>query len=44
MNTDESAEIRKVGSRVDNVKEEAWQEIRSGPGAALRGHFLLSSD
>jgi uncharacterized protein (TIGR00369 family) len=35
------ADVRKVGRRVANVHVEAWQEERSAPVAALRGHFLL---
>jgi uncharacterized protein (TIGR00369 family) len=38
------ADLRKVGRRVANVHVEAWQEARDAPIAALRGHFLLSSD
>ena len=37
------AEIKKVGRRIANVQVEAWQEARSKPIAALRGHFLLTS-
>jgi len=36
------ADLRKVGRRIANVHVEAWQEQRSEPVAALRGHFLLS--
>jgi uncharacterized protein (TIGR00369 family) len=36
------ADLRKVGRRIANVHVEAWQEARSHPVAALRGHFLLS--
>ena len=36
------ADVRKVGRRIANVHVEAWQEQRSSPVAALRGHFLLS--
>ncbi len=36
------ADVRKVGRRIANVHVEAWQETRSSPVAALRGHFLLS--
>lgn len=36
------ADLRKVGRRIANVHVEAWQEDRSQPFAALRGHFLLS--
>jgi len=38
------ADLRKVGRRIANVTVEAWQEARSSPIAALRGHFMLSSD
>jgi uncharacterized protein (TIGR00369 family) len=38
------ADLRKVGRRIANVHVEAWQEDRAKPFAALRGHFLLSSD
>ena len=38
------ADVRKVGRRIANVHVEAWQDDRSQPFAALRGHFLLSSD
>ena len=36
------ADVRKVGRRVANVHVEMWQEARSSPVAALRGHFLLA--
>jgi uncharacterized protein (TIGR00369 family) len=36
------ADVRKVGRRIANVHVEAWQEERSAPVAALRGHFMLS--
>ena len=36
------ADVRKVGRRIANVHVEAWQETRSLPVAALRGHFMLS--
>ncbi|MEO8811783.1 MAG: PaaI family thioesterase [Caulobacteraceae bacterium] len=36
------ADVRKVGRRIANVHVEAWQEARSIPVAALRGHFMLS--
>ena len=36
------ADVRKLGRRVANVHVEAWQEARSSPVAAIRGHFLLS--
>lgn len=42
MTTFARADLRKVGRRVANVHVEAWQEARSHPVAALRGHFLLS--
>ena len=38
------AELRKVGKRIANVHVEAWQEQRSQPVAALRGHFLLTRE
>lgn len=38
------ADLRKVGRRIANVHVEAWQEARSHPIAALRGHFLLAAD
>jgi uncharacterized protein (TIGR00369 family) len=38
------AELRKVGRRIANVHVEAWQEKRSEPVAALRGHFLLARE
>jgi uncharacterized protein (TIGR00369 family) len=38
------ADLRKVGRRIANVHVEAWQDDRDKPFAALRGHFLLSSD
>jgi uncharacterized protein (TIGR00369 family) len=44
MTTYARADLRKVGRRVANVHVEAWQETRSSPVAALRGHFLLSAD
>ena len=36
------ADVKKVGRRIANVHVEAWQETRSNPIAALRGHFLVS--
>jgi uncharacterized protein (TIGR00369 family) len=36
------ADVRKVGRRIANVHVEAWQDARSQPIAALRGHFMLS--
>ena len=36
------AEVKKVGRRIANVQVEAWQDSRSAPIAALRGHFLVS--
>jgi uncharacterized protein (TIGR00369 family) len=42
MTTYARADVRKVGRRIANVHVEAWQEQRSSPIAALRGHFLLS--
>ena len=44
MTTYARADLRKVGRRIANVHVEAWQEERDHPVAALRGHFLLSSD
>jgi len=38
------ADLRKVGRRIANVHVEAWQEARSQPVAALRGHFMLAED
>lgn len=38
------ADLRKVGRRIANVHVEAWQEKRSEPVAALRGHFLLARE
>jgi uncharacterized protein (TIGR00369 family) len=38
------ADLRKVGRRIANVHVEAWQEQRDRPVAALRGHFMLSTD
>ncbi len=38
------ADLRKVGRRIANVTVEAWQESRSSPIAALRGHFMLSGE
>ena len=37
------AEVRKIGRRIANVHVDAWQEDPTQPFAALRGHFLLSS-
>lgn len=42
MTTYARADLRKVGRRIANVHVEAWQEQRSSPIAALRGHFLLA--
>jgi uncharacterized protein (TIGR00369 family) len=36
------AEVVKLGRRIANVRVEAWQEARSSPVAALRGHFMLA--
>jgi uncharacterized protein (TIGR00369 family) len=44
MTTYARAELRKVGRRIANVHVEAWQEARSQPIAALRGHFLLARE
>lgn len=38
------ATLRRVGRRVANIDVEAWQDARSHPIAALRGHFLLGPD
>ena len=35
------ADLRKVGRRIANVHVEAWQDTRTAPVAALRGHFML---
>jgi uncharacterized protein (TIGR00369 family) len=35
------AAITRQGSRVANVRVEAWQERRSAPIATLHGHFLI---
>ncbi|XBQ16118.1 MAG: PaaI family thioesterase [Oceanicaulis sp.] len=35
------ASITRQGSRVANVRVEAWQERRSAPIATLHGHFLI---
>ena len=42
MTTYARAEVKKVGRRIANVHVEAWQDARSSPIAALRGHFLVS--
>ncbi|MGH6992709.1 MAG: PaaI family thioesterase [Caulobacteraceae bacterium] len=42
MSTWAQADVRKIGRRIANVHVEAWQDRRSAPVAALRGHFLLS--
>ncbi|MGH6986931.1 MAG: PaaI family thioesterase [Caulobacteraceae bacterium] len=42
MSTWAKADVRKIGRRIANVHVEAWQDRRSAPVAALRGHFLLS--
>jgi uncharacterized protein (TIGR00369 family) len=44
MTTYARADLRKVGRRVANIHVEAWQDSRSSPVAALRGHFLLAGD
>lgn len=36
------AHVTKIGRRIANVHVEAWQDERSRPIAALRGHFLVS--
>ncbi|HWE99655.1 MAG TPA: PaaI family thioesterase [Caulobacteraceae bacterium] len=38
------ADLRKIGRRIANVHVEAWQDARSAPVAALRGHFMLSPE
>ncbi len=38
------ARLNKVGRRIANVHVEAWQEQRSAPIAALRGHFLVQPE
>jgi len=38
------ARITKLGRRVVNVHAEAWQDTNAKPIAALRGHFLVSSE
>ena len=42
LDTYARAWVKKVGRRIANVQVEAWQDSRSNPIAALRGHFLLS--
>ena len=42
MDTYARAHINRVGRRIANVQVEAWQEERSRPIAALRGHFMLT--
>lgn len=39
-----SAIVFKQGSRVANVRVEAWQEDREKPIAALHGHFLTAAN
>jgi uncharacterized protein (TIGR00369 family) len=36
------ARILKLGRRAANLAVEAWQEDRTAPIAALRGHFLIT--
>jgi uncharacterized protein (TIGR00369 family) len=36
------ARILKLGRRAANLAVEAWQEDKSAPIAALRGHFLIT--
>lgn len=38
------ASVTRQGSRVANVRVEAWQERRAAPVAALHGHFLIKPD
>ena len=38
------AAITRQGSRVANVRVEAWQDRRAAPIAALHGHFLIKPD
>jgi uncharacterized protein (TIGR00369 family) len=35
------ARILKLGRRAANIAVEAWQEDRTSPVAALRGHFMI---
>lgn len=35
------ASVTRQGSRVANVRVEAWQDRRAAPVAALHGHFLI---
>lgn len=42
LDTYARALIKKAGRRIANVQVEAWQEARTAPIAALRGHFLLT--
>ena len=35
------ASITRQGSRVANVRVDAWQERRASPIASLHGHFLI---
>ena len=44
MTTYARADLRKIGRRIANIHVEAWQEERSSPIAALRGHFLLRAE
>ncbi|HZC16056.1 MAG TPA: PaaI family thioesterase [Caulobacteraceae bacterium] len=37
------ARILKLGRRAANLSVEAWQDDRTSPVAALRGHFLILS-
>jgi len=41
MDTFARASVTRQGSRVANVRVEAWQERRAAPVAALHGHFLI---
>ena len=38
------ASITRAGSRVANVRVEAWQDRRGAPVAALHGHFLIKPE
>ena len=43
MTTFAEARILKLGRRAANLSVEAWQDDRTSPVAALRGHFLILS-
>jgi uncharacterized protein (TIGR00369 family) len=42
LTTYAEARILKLGRRAANLAVEAWQEDRTAPIAALRGHFLIA--